>query len=641
MPDIDRGDAEWATLSGLLDRALELPDDRRARWIENLPSEHDAIRPRLRRLLFASGSVEASKFLQTIPKVDARARANGDSAEDPPPAPETIAPYRVLRRLAVGGMGTVWLARRTDLMVNRPVALKLPKGAWRGAAFAERMAEEREILAALNHPNIARLYDAGITSSGHPYLALEYVEGRPIDEYANSRQLTIHARLRLFLLVARAVAHAHARLIVHRDLKPTNILVTDEGDVKLLDFGIASLLGDSRIGEATGTDSGPRLLTPEYASPEQIAGAALGIASDVYSSGVVLHELLTGVRPRRGEGAARRPSELVSDPRVRRALRGDLDAVVLKALAMQPEDRYDTVNALADDIDRCLHNHPISARPDSEWYRFSKFVTRNTIVVAAVAAVLIAVLTGTGLAAWQAHLALTEKARALEVKDFLISLFEDASPYNSGARAPSAVDWLKQAKARVDRRLGDRPALRVELLNIVGASLLNLQDTTAAGDVLTQAIQEGSDRLGPDHPETLRARVLMTHVYRFRGGAKEGLAEIARLLPVLRATKGLDDDLAIALKNQAHLEIDAGRYDAADRAAQEAVDVSLQALGDRHPEYVAALLTRAYAYQYSRAPDTSLQAAENAYRTALAVFSDVAQASAHHRGPSAVRSRAW
>ena len=252
MPDVDRGDAEWATLSGLLDRALELPDDRRARWIENLPPEHDAIRPRLRRLLFASGSVEASKFLQTIPKVDARARANGDSAEDPPPAPETIAPYRVLRRLAVGGMGTVWLARRTDLMVNRPVALKLPKGAWRGAAFAERMAEEREILAALNHPNIARLYNAGITSSGHPYLALEYVEGRPIDEYANSRQLTIHARLRLFLLVARAVAHAHARLIVHRDLKPTNILVTDEGDVKLLDFGIASLLGDSRIGEATG-----------------------------------------------------------------------------------------------------------------------------------------------------------------------------------------------------------------------------------------------------------------------------------------------------------------------------------------------------------------------------------------------------
>jgi serine/threonine-protein kinase len=206
----------------------------------------------------------------------------------------------------------------------------------------------------------------------------------------------------------------------------------------------------------------------------------------------------------------------------------------------------------------------------------------------AIAAVLVTVLAGTGLAIWQTHVALTEKARALEVKDVLIALFRDANPYNSGARAPSAVDWLKQARVRLDRRLEDRPGLRVELLNILGKTLLNLQDTSAAGEVVTQAVREGMLRLGPDHPETLRARVLMTPVYRFSGRTSELRAELDQLLPVLRTTKGLEEELTIALKNKAHLEIDDGRYDAADRAAQEAVDVSLHALGALHPESVAA-----------------------------------------------------
>jgi serine/threonine-protein kinase len=622
MPRLDTLAAEWATLNALLDQALELEENERARWIDELPSEHHAFRTRLRRLLCAAAATDRQGFLQTIPKIDERDRSAVDSTEDPPPSPESIAPYRVIRRLAVGGMGTVWLAHRTDVMVNRLVALKLPKGSWRGAGFARRLAEEREILAALNHPHIARLYDAGITGSGQPYLALEYVEGRPIDEYANSKRLPLRERLQLFVLVTRAVAHAHARLIVHRDLKPTNILVTNEGDVKLLDFGIAKLLDDARASRATSEDSGTHLLTPEYASPEQRAGEPLGIATDVYSSGVILYELLTATRPYTRAGKFRgRPSDVSTDPSTRRALRGDLDAILLKALETRPDDRYDTVNALADDIDRCLHKRPVYARRDSEWYRVSKFVARNRVAVAAAITVLVAVLTGTGLAAWQAHVAVTEKARALEVKDFLIALFEEASPYNTGAKPLSAVEWLKQARSRIDRRLGDRPALRVELLNIVGTSLLSLQDTPGAEDVLTQAIEEGTARLGADHPETLHARVLMTHVYRFRG-TDEGRAEVERLLPVLRASTGLDEDLGIALKNQAHLEIDAGRYAVADKAAQEAVEVTLRTRGNRHPDYVAALLTRAYAYQYSRSADESLQAAEETYRTALAVFGD-------------------
>ena len=616
--------ADWATFSALLDQALDLPHDGRTRWLESLPPEHDAIRPRLRRLLSSSGRGEASGFLKTIPKVDVRDSNTPDSTEDPPPAPESIAPYRVIRRLAVGGMGTVWLAHRTDVMVNRRVALKLPRGARLGVGFAERLAEEREILAALNHPNIARLYDAGITCSGKPYLALEYVAGRPIDVYASARQLSLRARLRLFLLVARAVAHAHARLIVHRDLKPNNILVTDDGDVKLLDFGIAKLLEDGRKTETTSDEAEGRLLTPEYASPEQMAGEPLGIATDVYSCGVILYELLTGVRPRKERDATipRRPSDASSSSAIRRALRGDLDAIVLKALQVRPDDRYDTINALADDIDRCLHHLPVHVRAHSEWYRVSKFVARNRVGVAAVLAVLLTILAGTGLVAWQAHVAFTERTRALEVKDFLVTLFEEASPYNNGSRPLSAVDWLKQAKSRIDRRLEDRPALRVELLNIVGMSLLSLQDTSAADEVLTQAIREGTAHLGPGHPETLRARVLRMPVYRYRGAPKEGRAELEGLLPALRATKGLEEDLVIALKNKAHLEIDDGRYAVAERAAQEAVDVGRRALGDRHPEFVAALLTCAYAYQYSRTADEALAAADVAYHTARTVFSD-------------------
>jgi eukaryotic-like serine/threonine-protein kinase len=615
-------DEEWAALSSLLDEALELPDEDRAGWIDRLPSQHDAIRPRLRRLLLAAGAVESSTFLKTVPKVDVRGRDTTESGEDLPPTPETIAPYRVVRRIAVGGMGTVWLAHRTDVMVNRRVALKLPRGRWLGLGFAERISEEREILAALNHPNIARLYDAGITSSGQPYLALEYVEGRPIDEYARTAQLSIHARLRLFLLVARAVGHAHARLIVHQDLKPSNILVTDEGEVKLLDFGIAKLLHEGRIGEVAVAETSGRLLTPEYASPEQIAGAAPGVATDVYSSGVILYELLVGARPNRRRGIPPRPSDAVLDPARRRSLRGDLDAIVLKALELRPDDRYDTINALADDIDRYLRNRPVHARPDNELYRVSKFVVRNRVAVGAAAVVLVTILAGAGFAAWQTHVALTEKERALEVKDFLVTLFEDASPYASGARALSVVDWLKQAQARVDRRLEERPALRVELLNMLGTSLLNLQDTSAADEVLRHAIHEGTSRLGPNHPETLRAHVLMTPVHRFRGRTKEMRTELDRLLPILRAANGLEEDLVIALKNKAHLEIDEGHYDEAERAAQEGVDVAGRVLGARHRESVAALLMRAHTYRYSRGPEAALPAAEEAYRNALAVFDD-------------------
>jgi serine/threonine-protein kinase len=261
----------------------------------------------------------------------------------------------------------------------------------------------------------------------------------------------------------------------------------------------------------------------------------------------------------------------------------------------------------------------VLAGPDSPWYRLSKGLARNRLAVAAAASVLAAVLSGTVLAAWQAHVAFTEKAHAEEVRDFLVTLFRDASPYGSRGRALSAPDWLQHVKTRVDDRLRNRPALRVELLNIVGSNLLTLQDTAGADEVLTEALEEATRRLGPDHPQTIRARVLMTPVHRFRGRTREMRADLERLMPVLRANRrAFAEDLVVALRNQAHLEIDEGRYAAAERAAQEAVDAGRETLGEEHPETVAALLMRAYAYQFSRSPDTALMTSARAYLAAVA-----------------------
>jgi len=621
MADLDTGTAAWAALSSLLDQALDLGFDERNRWLERLAPEHDALRPRLVRLLSHTSDGTGDSF-DTIPKF-----GDGAGGADVSP-PGVIGPYRILRKVADGGMGTVWLAHRTDLMVNRLVALKLPRGEWGGASLAERISAEREILAALNHPNIARLYDAGLSANGQPYLALEYIAGRPLDEYVKAIGLPLRDRLQLLVRVARAVAHAHSRLVVHRDLKPSNILVTNDGEVKLLDFGIATLLEGGRGVDAVrptalhGLKTEPHIFTPDYASPEQLSGEVPGTATDVYSLGVVGFEVMTGVRRfagcRRLEGAENtgcRPSDAVSDSSTRRLLRGDLDAIVLKALQSQPDRRYATMDAFADDIERYLDHRPVEARGGDVWYRVLKAAVRHRVAVSAAATVLAALLGGIGVAGWQARLAIDEKARAVEARDFLVTLIQDANPFGASGRPLSAAGWLMQAKVRTDGQLAERPALRVQLLSIIGSSLANVQDAEAADVILREAIQVGTDRLGADHPATLQARVRMTVVDRYRGRTREQRAELEHLLPRLRAAgRPLAEDLSIALRSQAQLDVEEGRYEAAERAADEEIDVATRMLGDTHPEYVVSLMLRAYVYYFSRDPRTALSAAERAFR---------------------------
>lgn len=617
MSDAFRLDpAAWAQLRALLDEALALPPTERAAWLDRLDPSRAALRPRLQALLAhaadaRAGPTTGTRLLETLPGIAETAAGAGPPDAAGEHRGDFIGPYRLVRELGSGGMGSVWLAERTDLLQGRQVALKLPHGAWRRSGLAERLAREREILATLEHPNIARLYDAGVTPAGQPWLALEYVDGERIDAHCRDRRLAVPERLRLFLQVTRAVAYAHAQLVVHRDLKPANILVTDGGDVKLLDFGIAKLLEAGVAEETALTREGGRALTPEYASPEQILGRPLGTASDVYSLGIVLFELLTDVRPYRLERATPaaleeaitladvpRPSSVAPAAR-RRPLRGDLDTIVLKALKRDPNERYPTVAALAEDVQRHLQRRPVLAQPDHALYRLQTFVRRNRVAVGAGTAVVVALAVGLIGALWQAGVAQAEQRRAEAVKAFVTGLIVDVDPFSTSTQSPTVEGLLQMAEQRLRGAHLRDPAIRVELLETVGASLIGLSLFERAEAVLRQAVDEGRDALGPDHPLTRRARLTMLDVHRFRGRSAEMQVELDALLPALRADRAAPaEHLQRALTVLAHLALDAGRFDEAAAAAREALDLVVARLGELHPHSGTAALLLASAASF-------------------------------------------
>jgi serine/threonine-protein kinase len=630
---------EWALLRSLLDEALALPAGARERWLHALPDERAAgLKPRLQALLVNAQDDEpgtAARLLETLPKVE-----TGQFA--PPPgagekAGDIVGPYRLMRELGSGGMGSVWLAEHTDLLQGRQVALKLPHGAWKRAGLAERLARERAILATLEHRHIARLYDAGVTVEGQPWLALEYVDGQRIDAHCRARALAVRERLQLFLQVARAVAHAHAQLVVHRDLKPANILVTSEGDgagdVKLLDFGIAKLVAEGVVEETELTREVGRAFTPEYASPEQILGKPLGTASDVYSLGVVLFELLADVRPYKlnrasraaleeavAEAAVPRPSALAPAAR-RRALRGELDTIVLKALKREPAERYATVAALADDVQRHLERRPVLAQPDSAWYRLRTFARRHAVAIGVGGAIAGVLTTGAAVSAWQAAEARAAQRRAESVRNFVAQMLLDANPFTSRGREPTVEALLLAARQRLPRAEGANAPLRVELLTLIGSGLQGLGKYEPAEQALRAAIDEGTREVGPHHPLTLGARVALTSVHRFKGREADTLAELGVLIPLLRAAGPASaPDLALALSNVAHLAIDQRRFDDARSAAAEAHGISERALGPTHDSTIGYALLAAFTQAREDDPEGSIDVHRRALDLVLRAY---------------------
>jgi serine/threonine protein kinase/TolB-like protein/Flp pilus assembly protein TadD len=427
-----------ARMSQLLEEALPLDEPARRAWLARLPPEHqDLAAARRQALLPEESQAEPLQGLLSLPKLSTADEASAPAASGLKSGAR-VGPYELIRLLGAGGMAEVWLARRADGAFKREVALKLPMLAHARAGLEARFARERDILASLEHPHIARLYDAGVDPEGLPYLAMEYVQGEPLTGWCDAHRLGIPERLRLFLQVLEAVQYAHEKKVIHRDLKPSNILVTESGQVRLLDFGVARLLEAEETDQPALTSVYGRALTPDYASPELLRGDAIDARSDLYSLGVLLYELLSGTRPYRLKRAAsigaldqaiatlevKKPSLQLEQAgattcnstveQLARQLRGDLDAIVLMALAKEPARRYPSAAAMAEDLRRYLEARPIRAQPARIFYRLRKFVRRNGTLLGVSAVALAAILATVGYARYRENRAqVTVSAKAL------------------------------------------------------------------------------------------------------------------------------------------------------------------------------------------------------------------------------------
>ncbi|HUK46723.1 MAG TPA: protein kinase [Terriglobales bacterium] len=464
--------ADWQRIKELFGQALEYPSEQRDAFLNNACGSDTSLRQEVESLLKAHDSSTALLQEPLIPISSATKN-------------RSVGPYRLLEKIGEGGMGQVWLAERTDGTLKRQVAIKLPHEGFQSAAFVKRFARERDILASLSHPHIATLYDAGV-AEGQPFLAMEYVVGETITAYSARLNLAVRDRLQLFQQVLAAVQYAHSHLVVHRDLKPSNILVTPDGQVKLLDFGIAKLIGTGETAETELTQLGGRMLTPDYASPEQITGAPISTTTDVYALGVVLYELLTGFRPwKRSSRGMLEDAILHADPappssvavKSKKALRGDLDAIVLKALRKEPGQRYATADAFAEDLRRFLIGDPVIAQPESAWYRTRKFLIRQRWAVLSAAAIVLALALGLGLALWQAHIARRETTVATAMEKFLEDIFRANSSDQQDpvkARQTTARELLDIGAGKIDGELAGVPEANLRILSTLGDMYFDL-----------------------------------------------------------------------------------------------------------------------------------------------------------------------
>jgi len=501
---------------------------------------------------------------------------------------QEIGPYRTVSLLGRGGMGEVYLAERADGHFQQRVALKLLKRGMDSDEILRRFTRERQIVARLEHPHIARLLDGGQAPDGRPYFVMELVEGEPITHWCAARESPLDERLRLAVTCCQAVETAHRNLIVHRDLKPSNILVGADGEVKLLDFGIAKLLGQDEE-ETLLTRAGVNVLTPAYAAPEQILGGAVTTATDVYALGVVLYELVTGELPhdRRAttavELAAKVSRETVELPsaavrrraeagpaRLARRLQGDLDTILLKALHRDPSRRYPSAAALAEDLNRHLAGKPVSARADTVGYRTAKFIERHRVGVAAAILVALSLVGGLAAALWQARTARAEARRAEEAQRFLTSVFLEADPDQAKGAQLTARDLLDRGAARVDGELADQPELRTEMQMLLGNVYFQLALYPEAQKLFAQALairKHYFDASDPQLAESYRAVGKVIHRQANYDAARPFFER------ALALDEGRDDPVAAAetLNNFASLLRAKGDLAGSQRLAERAV----------------------------------------------------------------------
>ena len=643
-----------AVIEAIFDDALDVPPEHRASWLNARCGDDPDLRREVELLLEAHDrdspldSPAPGHLAALVPDLTRGRR---------------IGPYRVLRELGRGGMGVVYLAERDDGQFRRRVAVKVLRATQDADELYKRFIAERQILASLNHPGIAQLLDGGLSDGHLPYLVIEYVDGLPITEYCDRHRLDISARLKLFRDVCAAVCHAHQNLVLHRDLKPGNVLVTGDGHVKLLDFGIAKLMNPNLSGvEQPVTRTAFRLMTPAYASPEQMRGDTLTTRSDVYALGLLLYELLAG-RPAHRiatdsprevyevvcERDPQRPSDAVTSgaldasapsasdlaaargttpERLRRQLRGDLDAIVAMAVRKEPGRRHATPELLAADIGRYLDGLPVLAQRGSGWYRFEKFVRRHRGAAAFAIASALLLIAAAGVALRlaavatrerdRAAAALTQKTRALQeseaVTDFLVGLFEASDPSEGAQDSLTASDLLRRGVTRAER-LDTEQAAQARMLEALGRVYASRGDLEMGANLLQRALVVRRQAAGVDAPERAAAiAAALADVLRGQGkyGAADTLAREA--LRVRRAVFGsVNPEVAASLQQVSGIAVYRGDFAGAEAYQREALAVTRQTGDD---STIVSALERLSAILWRRGDDAG---AERALREALAV----------------------
>ena len=650
----------WDQVKELFQQALEHREEERPDFIREVSADDTTLRVELESLL--SSHDAAGTFMSRPPGAEAAAVLSLDA--DAPLVGKRLGPYRVVRRVGRGGTGSVYLAVRDDDEFQLRVALKVVRRGMASEEMLQRFRSERQILASIDHPNIARLLDGGSTEDGLPYFVMEYIEGEPLHEYCDSNRLQLGERIALFRSICDAVSLAHQNLVVHRDLKPGNILVTPDGVPKLLDFGIAKLLNPELSSDRREpTLMELRVMTPEYASPEQMQGKAVTTASDIYSLGVLLYELLTGHSPYALSNLPLhemeftvctrepdRPSEVVeklteepgrdggvreitpesvararqSTPeRLRRELNGDLDNIVLKALRKEPPRRYSSVEKLADDLANHLEGRPVAARPDTFSYRTGKFLRRHRVPAAIAATALVFGIVLTGTIFLQSRRVVAERdraehaaAEALAVSAFLQEVLAAADPIEGMGREVSVLDAIDEAVPRIGTSFVEQPGTEAAIRHTIGQTFARLGRFDEADEQLLQALALRRQLLGNDHAEIAATLNALGEVRYDRGdfdGAErlydEALAMRRRLFGGQHAA------VATSLDNLGNIYQEHGDDAAAEKAYRDALAIRRVELGPDHKD-VAASLNNVATILHDR---EEYEAAEEMYMESLVI----------------------
>jgi len=606
----------WARIASLFDEASQRPATEWDAFFRSRCPDDPDLEAEVRGLLAADaayGILEApvdALAAQLIDVDESTSRADEDLTE-------AFGAYRLIRELGHGGMGRVYLAERADGAYRQRVALKLVRREAAHPQLRERFLFERQILARLQHPNIARLLDGGVTDEGAPYLVMEHVEGRPITEWADARKLSVAARLELFLSVADAVYYASRNLTVHRDLKPANILVTEEGSVRLLDFGIAKLLEDVDEGGAgPETMPGALMLTPEYAAPEQIVGGTISFATDVYSLGAVLYEVLAGRVPvevtrrslddiaRAAKTDVTAPSRSVDSATPERAfrvaelrgtsvrslvkaLRGDLDAILLKALRKDPERRYLNAGEMAADIRRFLRGYPVRAGPETFIYRASKYMRRHAVLAGAGVALAASLVAGVIGTVYQARAATAEAQRVQAISAFVTGLFEGADPADHRGVMPSARDLVDRGLATIDSLPSDDP-VRLDLLATLASLYYRLGEYGSTVNLHRRVLDETTSLFPGDDARIGTALAQLGTVLSERVELAEARTVLEESIVRLRRAGAADTTVAFPMNELVSVLNREGRTDEAVALGREVVAVETRARGVDHPATLTA-----------------------------------------------------